>query len=324
MIQIVKLKKFSDINILDIYDIIDIYNNSFNDDSINGHNNCLCQKHFNKSCKIEVKNKKIESIQVYLLKHFEKMNDIKNIMSMFHQKYPQINWLMEQTVHLEGNESFKVYRKFNLIGYDDNNVVICYLKPQFNALNYNEVLMNSIFDTHLIMNVKKMNKDNEITENYKRFYGKKVITCIFTLDRNEPYYIDWYDLIISNKENITNSIYKVIMEKYNFESNNIFYFYSYWRKFCPDNDRKPSDFIRFLKEQLDVNLPVLPLYIGEFISQIEWEIQNSKGKTNKELILKNYDDKDYFTEKIEKILDISVKRYLKMDIIEDDDEDDDE
>ena len=37
-----------------------------------------------------------------------------------------------------------------------------------------------------------------------------------------------------------------------------------------------------------------PKYVDEFFSEIEFEIQRSKGKTNKELILKNYDNNDYF------------------------------
>jgi hypothetical protein len=262
---------------------------------------------------------------MYLLKHFEKINDIKKLMSSFHEKYPQINWLINHSVKYEGNENFIIKQKYKLIGYDDNNVIICYLKPQFNKLNYNEVLINSIFDTYLINNVNKF-KNNEITENYKRFHNKKIITCIFTLDRNEPYYIDWYDSLEKNTEVIKNRIYFNIMERYKLESNNIFYFYSYWRMYCPDNEKKPSDFIRFLKETYhkikNTNLPKsMPKYVDDFFSQIEFEIETSKGKSKKELILTNYDNKDYFVEKIEKKLDINVKRYLGITISDDDEED---
>ena len=328
MIQIVDKKEKSNINIVDIYDIFDLYNNSFESDKINGHDNCLCRKHFNKVKKNDVKNQKIDNIKLYLLKHFEKINDIKNIMSIFHEKYPQINWLMNHTVHYEGNNNFIMGGNFNIIGYDENIVIISYIKPQFNSLNYNEILVNSIFDTYLINNLKKYKKENEINENYKRFYGKKVITCIFTLDRNEPYYIDWFDAIKNNNEIIKDRIYCNIIEKYKLETSNLFYFYNYWRMFCPDSEKKPSDFIRFLKEQFDEikkKLPpfTLPVkYIDEFISQIEFEIEFSKGKSNKELVLKNYDDIDYFTEKLEKKLDLNVKRYLEIKIDDDSDNED--
>jgi hypothetical protein len=326
MIQIVHEKEKSNINIIDIYDIFDLYNNSFENDKIIGHDNCLCKKHFNKANTIAVKNKKIDNIKLYLLKHFEKINDIKNIMSLFHKKYPQINWLMNHTIHYNGNNNFTIGKNFNFIGYDENIVIIAYIKPQFNSLNYNEILVNSIFDTYLINNVKQYDKEGKITENYKKFNGKKINTCIFTLDRNEPYYIEWHNAIKNNYEIIKNRIYFNIIEKYKLETSNLFYFYKYHRLFCPENEKSPSDFIRFLKERYDEIKKMLPTefpkYVDEFFSEIEFEIQRSKGKTNKELILKNYDNNEYYSEKLEEKLNISVKRYLGIKI--DDDSDDDE
>lgn len=317
MIQIIHQKKSSNINIIELYDIIDLYNNSFNN-NINGHDKCICLKHFNKSTILYIKNKKIENMKLYLFKHFEKINDIKNIMFLFHQKYPKMNWLMNHCVYYEGNDNFVTSKKFNLIGYDENNVIIAYVKPQFNLLNYNEILVNSIFDTYLINNVKKYKKKNEIDENHIKFYGKKVITCIFTIDRNEPYYIDWQDLIKNNSDVIKDRICFNIIEKYKLESSNLFYFYSYWRKFCPENEKKPSDFIRFFKEmKKQISFGTLPKYIDEFISQIDFEIEMSKGKKNKEQILINYENSDYFIEKLEKKLEINVKRYLVIKINED-------
>jgi hypothetical protein len=91
-------------------------------------------------------------------------------------------------------------------------------------------------------------------------------------------------------------------------------------KFSPTE--KPSDFIRFLKEEFDNNNTKKkccpPKYIDEFILRIGFEIESINGKTNKELILKNYDDEDCFKEKLEEPLVISVKRYLGIDIDEDD------
>ena len=66
----------------------------------------------------------------------------------------------------------------------------------------------------------------------------------------------------------------------------------------------------------------LPKYIFDFIFQIEFEIENSKGKTKKELILTKYENYDYFVEKIEKKLHDSAKRYLGMNIDDDSDNDD--
>ena len=326
MIEIVDQKKYSNINIIDIYDIIDIYSSSFDVNDI-GHDKCLCKEKFNITKEKINKNKKIDNMKLYILKHFEKIQDIKNIMSLFYEKYPQINWLLNHTLKFNGNDTFKVSKKFKVIGYDDNNVIICYIKPQFNSLNYNDILMDSIFDTYLMRNIKKyeikQDGNQVVSENYKRFSNKKIVICVFTLDRKEPYYIDWFDIIQTNTEIITNSIYSSIMEKYLLENSRIFYFYSYWRKFCPDNENtSSSNFIRFLKDKIQEvkGQTQIPCYIDDFFSHIEFEIKKCKGKNNKELILNNYDDKEYFYVQLKQILDISVRRYLGMHIEEDDEE----
>jgi competence CoiA-like predicted nuclease len=326
MIEIIQNKEYSNINIVEIYDIVDLYNSAFNNDIIDGHQNCLCQKYFNKY-NIQVTNKKIDSLKLYLFNHFEKINNIKNIMVVFHKKFPKINWLIHHYFSYNGNNNFKIGTKFNLIGYDENMVLITYINPQFNSLNYNNILINSIFDTYFINNIQKYDKEGKITPNYEKFNGKKVITCIFTLDQNEPYYIDWHDSITNNFDIIKNRIYFNIVEKYKLESGNLYYFYKYWKMFCPDNEKHPSNFIRFLKEKLqkidnESSSRSLPKYIFDFIFQIEFEIENSKGKTKKELILTKYENYDYFVEKIEKKLHDSAKRYLGMNIDDDSDNDD--
>jgi hypothetical protein len=221
---------------------------------------------------------------------------------------------MNQSIYLEGNDSFIISKNFSLIGYDDENVVIGYIKPQFNSLNYNEILMSSIFDTYLIQNVKKIGKEDNISENYKKFYGKKVISCIFTLDKNEPYYIDWGNLIGENIPIIKNTIYLNVMEKYKLENNMVYYFYNYWRSYCPEDDRKPSKFIKFLEEKLNEHEKILykfPSYLKEFLYYIQFELDNCK-KTQRECLLKKYENSIYFLEKIEAKLDDSLRRYLAI------------
>jgi hypothetical protein len=95
MIDITKNKEYSQMNIVNIYDLIDIYNSSFNDNT--GHEICLCKTHFNICHTIKVKNKKIDSMKLYLMNHFDKINDIKHTMMLFHKKYPKINWLFEKS-----------------------------------------------------------------------------------------------------------------------------------------------------------------------------------------------------------------------------------
>ena len=324
IMEIIEMKSRSSINIIDIYDIIDSYSNSFTIDC-KGHDLCLCKKHFCKT--YQTKTNKTDKLKLYLKNHFDKINDIKTTMDAFHSKHPNINWLVNQSVKYNGNSSFGINNRFTFIGYDDECAVICYVKPQFNSLNYNEILINSIFDTHFMHNI------SPDTDNYIRFNGKKIITCVFTLDQTEPYYIEWQDSelnnIIANKNDIiVQQIKDTIIKKYKQETNTIHYFYTYWRTHCPEKDKTPLNFIAFLKDKLQEQdkLQKLqrPVYINDFFNRIEFEINNCKGNKKKELLLQEYEDATYFSEKLNDMLEVSVKRYFGMNIDEDDDEDDDE
>ena len=317
MVEIIQRNEFSNINIIDVYDIIDIYRNSFNEnDNFIGHDNCYCKQIFNKQSCSELKSKKVDNMKLYLKNHFEKVNEIKHIMSLFHDKYPNINWLIHYPITYKDTCEFKIQTHFDIIGYDENTVMICYIKPQFNLLNYNEVLMHSILDTYFL---KMVNKNTT-----EKFHGKEIITCVFSLELNEPYYIDWKDtegrdLIDANANMILDAIYNYILETYMLENNRVFYFYKYWREHCPENNRSPSKFIRFLKEQIDNTKTGLlknikmPIYIEKFIDEIDTAIDNVTGKEKKESILRDYEKNTVFFNKINNKLEKSIKYYLNID-----------
>jgi hypothetical protein len=310
MLQIKHNGKYADTNINDIYNIVDIYNNSF-DSSLVGHESCLCKTHFNVTN--ENSNKNLNKMKEYLHNHFDKVKDIKNILKSFHDKYPNINWLINHPSTYNGtNDNYKIGGQCQLIGYNDEIVIIGYIKPQFNKLNYNQVLMNSIFDTYLISNIKKEDSNN----NYKRFNGKKIISVVFTLDRKEPYYIDWDNLI--NNELLLNTIFNYLKEEYITENNSIFYLYKYWREHSTDPDFPTFLIDEYTKiKNMYVDKKQFPSYIDEFLNKIKFRIQLDKKK--KKAILSEYDNKEYFMNELEEILCESLKRYLG---IPDEDSDD--
>ena len=85
------------------------------------------------------------------------------IYDKFHEEYKDINWLINHQIYLNSNtNNFAVYKKFSMIGYSRDTVVICYIKPQFNTLNCDKTQLQSIFDTFIIKNVEsKDRKDKE-------------------------------------------------------------------------------------------------------------------------------------------------------------------
>ena len=324
MLGIIRSGRYCNISIVEIYNIINVYKNAFNNNML-GHQECLCNTHFPKNGSEDSNN----SITQYLCSHYEKIESIKNVMNVFHTKYSDISWLYDHNIKFEGNANFSLSNQFTLIGYNKTTVIIGYIKPQFNQLNYNEVLMQSLYDTFLVQNIKRLNKEDKESDNYKRFTGKKVITCIFTLDRKEPYYLNWQsnniDQIKTNSDLFKKHLQYEIIDKYKTDNNAIFYFYQYWRKNA--SDKIASKFITLLrdkyneiKENNETNTKSFPIYIDDFLVKLDNKIEDA-SKKEREKILYYYDDKENFMNELNKRLEISVTKYLN---IEDEKEDSDE
>jgi hypothetical protein len=335
MIQISDQGIYTDISISDLYNITDIYNLSFKKINM-GHDNCLCKKFFNNK-KLE-KNDKIKKMKNYLFSHYDNLNKIGNIYDNFLNKFSKINWLINhQIVYGSNSNCFKLYKSYNLIGYDNDNVFIFYIKPQFNNLNYNNILIESIFDTFLIKNIKKVNntekdnnkdKHNKELEDYTKFYNKKIKTIVFSLDNENYYLIDWnnsqsnQDLIEceSNKNMLVKLIRDKIDCKYKIECKYIYNFYKYWKKEYQLD--KPTKIIEKIIGKYEDNeyIDKMPHFILKFFENIEKELDISKDNKSKINILQNYDSKDFFTNELNSIILKSVNKYL--DIEDDSDEED--
>ena len=186
---------------------------------------------------IDIKFKSIKDEKaLYKETHYKKIEIISVIFNKFINKFSDLKFLINHQVYLNSqNKEYTLYRNFELLAYNEKEIIICYIKPQFNTINYNEVLLQSIFDTFIIKNVQKMDEDdNKLSDNYKRFNNKKIITCVFTLDNNnKPYYIDWSDkdnndLIKKNNILIKNIIKTNLLLNFKLYNNDIYYFYKYW------------------------------------------------------------------------------------------------
>lgn len=315
--------KFADVNITELYNITDVYSKSINK-TFDKHSACLCKKQFNKKQKIELTNKNIEDMDIYLQSHYEKIASIRNIYDIFCKKYPRVNWLMNHIVKYRGKtNSLKLWKKFKLIGYNDDTVVIAYIKPQFNEINYNEILIKSIFDTHLVSNAKTNN-------NRDRFDNKKIITVIFTPDRKKPYYIDWGNIIRSNEPLIIEVLKKFLVNKYIYYNKTLYRFYKYCRIECRlthkiKNPLKICDKFQEMydieKKKLEDSNVIMPEYIMNFIKEMRFEV-NYANKKDKRKILKKYDNNNFFVSKINEALYDFIDRYLGIQNNDYDDDDD--
>lgn len=323
MIQICKNGIYSDISINELYNVVDIYYKSFNN-NIKGHDNCICKEYF----KLEQKESNNNVIQLtkYLLNHYERINNMGNVYEKFLNNYPKVNWLIDHYVELKGNDNdLQIKRKFQLIGYDNENVFIVYVKPQLNNLNYNQTLIDSIFDTYLLNNIKEPNEDiheskkyNKLLKDCERFKNKDIKTIIFTLDQDNYISIEWKhddeNLINKYRNIIVEKIKNKLIKKYVIESKYIYYFYKYSRDKIIKKNLTPDKTIKNIINEFknDKNKDKVPDFIFRFLYKIENKIEDVRNKKEKEDIINSYDDKDYFLEKINEKIVESIEDFLEI------------
>ena len=321
MTQICRNGIYADITINELYNVIDIYSKSFNDD-IKGHDDCLCKKHF-KQQTIEI-NSKIKKMNKYLLNHYEQIYNMGKIYEQFLNKFPKVNWLIDHQINLNGNNNdFQIERKFQLIGYDNENIFIIYCKPQLSSLNYNQTLIDSIFDTFLINNVKKPLEDmeevkqyNKSLKDYDKFNNKNIKTILFTLDKNDFMMLEWKNdnenLIIKYRDLIVGKIKDKIISKYFIESKYIYYFYKYFKDKLIDHKLTPEKTIKNIINEFknDKNNDKIPDFILRFLYKIENKLDDCLDKKEKQKIIDELDDKTIFLEKLNDKIKESTKDFL--------------
>jgi len=320
MTQICRNGIYSDITINELYNVIDIYFKSF-DDEIKGHDECLCKKHF--KTQTNETNSKIKQMNKYLLNHYEQIYNMGKIYEQFLNNYPKVNWLIDHQLNLNGNNNdFDIKRKFQLIGYDNENVFIVYVKPQLNNLNYNQTLIDSIFDTFLINNIKKPVEDNDEEQynkslkDYEKFSNKKIKTIIFTLDKNDFLTLDWNqtdeNLIIKHRDLIVQKIKDKIIRKYYVEIKYIYYFYKYSKNKFTEQNLTPEKLMKNIINEFknDKNYDKIPDFITRFLYKIENKLDDCRDKKEKWELLNTFDNKEYFIEKLNDKMIESIKYFL--------------
>ena len=302
---------YTQFHISELYNTMDIYSKSFIQcSSRHAHKHCMCNELFPvnedtspNTCKIN------NSLESYICVHFEKMDKITSIYRQFSSLHPNISWLLNYPVYFSGKTTdFDLHERYNLIGYDGEHVIIAYIKPQFNSLNYNQILMNAVFDAYLVKSVV----------GHKYFSGKKISCVVFTTDLDEPYYINLTnDVLERNETTIRHIIKESLLTKYLFDSKIIYNFYKYWRKNCLSEITAPLEIINYIIQQFNLNnkkneteTKRLPGYIAEFFNNIKFKIENCNNKQQQKLILREHDNKQKFVEHLDQRLTDSINRYF--------------
>jgi len=257
MMCICEEKQYARLPISDMYDIINIY-----------------------------KKIKIGEREEYLKSHYDKTEYIKKLYIDINKKYKNLKWLINHNIRMKGfTSNFEVKNEIQLIAYNDKYVVICYVKPQFNSVNFNEILLNSIFDTYLCYTTDDKDKDGVDSNNHERFKGKEIISCVLTFDKDLPFYIVWKDennndLILKNNNLIKDIIKKNLISIFKSKNKNVEMFYKYWKN--EFDDKTPLDIILSISEEYQkIKNKNFPQYIDEFFASIKFKIQEEKKHGSK-------------------------------------------
>ena len=144
-------------------------------------NKCICHNCFNE-CSFN--NNSYDEIRKSIKNHY---NNVEHINTTYYnyKKYItdklQIENMKYNIFHKisfgKKNINFTIMNEYTIIGHSTNHVIYFIIKPQFNELNFNNIMCESILNNFMILNCT-----SDYENNYKRYMNKKIYTCILTLD----------------------------------------------------------------------------------------------------------------------------------------------
>jgi hypothetical protein len=300
MMECVEQGKYQAITINDVYNIIDTYRHAF-DATARGHDHCECKRHFPPSDipRSDAQKKQTE----YLRNHYDRVEHVSEILDRFVEENPKVNWLYQHGVQYGSHEEcddFSISTGFPLLGYDDDRVYSFTIKPQFNELNFNEVMVDTLCNTWILGNTPPS------SNNYKKFNGKPVLSCVISLNRTELYTVDWTKSVSENRDFMVNMIYGTLLNKFNTKHEQYYNTFLY----IMNAFEGTKEILKTCKKTSN-NDKIAP-YISKGWTYIEGQLDEASGKHDKRKVLEKYAAKDVFVGLFDRFLDRSLMAFLGM------------
>lgn len=304
MIECIENNIYQDITCDDLYNIVDIYDKIFGDVR-EGHDACQCRHMFVKTYSRSQSSIKLK-YKTYLANHYNSLQKCIRYVQSIEETHSNINWLYSHPVVLHGgykdceNEDFKVSTNFDLIGYNDTHVIVLYIKPQLNELNYNELMQRSVYDAYLIANSKQEQ------ENHARFTNKNIVSYVISLN-SELYCVNWTETVNSNISYIANQLRDAIRHKCCMTHSQLYDIYTSCEFDASNISKYIESFRNIVTKKIDEDAPV---YIDTVVRTIENEFEDVVSIREKQEIHSKYLVLDNFMRLMEKHLDRSLRKYL--------------
>jgi hypothetical protein len=302
IIEIMDNGRYTEITIMDIYSILYCYDECSNslDDKHNNYK-CLCKEKFtennNSNCKSS-----FNDIRHSIKNHYEKTEMVKTIYLNYSNYIKEnLNETFEYNINHrvyygKENQNFCIGLTLPIIAYSKNYVIQFIIKPQFNKLNFNEIMFTGLLGNFLLLNNEK-----------EKYINKKIITCILSLDSIKPIFYE-FNINKNNKE-LKECIKQYLLNTYINNHKKIYDFY------LNHIDQKPKEKhnITYIIEVLEKEkYQKIQKYIKKFFDDIKTEYNKEQNKENKQKILMKVNYKDLFIKELNKSLETAIDEYLEL------------
>jgi hypothetical protein len=233
----------SDITIMNIYNIIYCYDECSDEIDYENHDKiykCKCSEHFKSGN--DNSSDSYQDIRNSIVKFFDKTAQVnetfKNFKNIFEEKYEtkltNFHFNLNYLITFDGNSTeFKIWNRFNIIAQSNKYVLYFLIKPSFNKINFNEVILETIYNIYFLSNIKQ-------NSNAKIYYGdRQIVVCIFTLDSSESILLS-FDISEQFMKEIQDRLKNCIID----ELKNKHKLLVQFNEYCKINNLIPIDLIK--------------------------------------------------------------------------------
>ena len=290
---------FSEIQCIDIYQILSYYELCINYFHERNDYDCICNKSLNPGNNKIIETSEMKKIKESVRNHYEKLKNIPTIYTEYEEflkkiSISKIEYNMFHSVWMTDN-NFKLKYICPFIGYSDNEIFYFIFKPQYNEININKILSEVIFANFLILNC------DDGTNNKKRYENKKIYTCTITLETKQPIIEQIY--INGKDERITKIIKISLFDEYSKYHPIIFEHYS-------------TIGLESMLEDINIDNKKYPYYISSYFRSLDKKIKKAKkNKKDVEKIINKYvGSKEILIERLNDDLDMAIDDFLEIDI----------
>ena len=280
-----------DASIIDVYNIVNEFNNCYDmfDDIHTDEYKCLCQTSFNT---IDMhRNQPNLNVSKSITNHYMQIHLINLIYTNYESKIrneyigEQFRYNISHKIKAI-DENFSLQATHEIIGYSDKYVIDLIIAVDLNELNLNRYLIESIFSKFITLNIKEDQKDN-----FTKFMGKRIITCIITLKDNTPIFIEWN--INAHNEIIINCIKSYLNYIYLEENRKVLATFKHFMRNCEETEK-------FWKKGAP--------YISNYLFELKNSEERKKFKSRKYKGIKT----EQFIENLNLELQIALSKFLPL------------